>query len=355
VTFATAFGYVYGGMYGDVSSIGTLKAFGIIVQLTFAGIFVLYLDEMMQKGYGIGSGISLFIAVNICENIVWRAISPVTIKTEGGIEFEGAIVAAIHLFATKSNKMQALFTAFFRQSAPNLNNLCATVFIFLVVIYFQGFRYDVKLRSQHTRGAQQNFPIKLFYLSNTPIILQTALVSNLHGLSHILFQRFRGNAFIRFFGVWKEYDQMSGGPRLVGGLAYYLVPPQSLDELIYDPGHFCVYIIFICASCALFSKLWLDISGRGPKDVCKQLLEAKLYMAERRKDSMIPVLEKWIPIAAIFGGICIGLLSVTADLLGAIGSGTGILLVVNIIYGYIEHFEQENKQNPNKIKANVDF
>jgi len=90
VTFGTAFGYVYSGMYGDIASIGTIKAFGIVIQLTLAGIFVLYLDEIMQKGWGIGSGISLFIAVNICENIVWGAISPVTIKTESGIEFEGA-------------------------------------------------------------------------------------------------------------------------------------------------------------------------------------------------------------------------------------------------------------------------
>lgn len=95
--------------------------------------------------------------------------------------------------------------------------------------------------------------------------------------------------FIRFLGVWQEHDQRSGGPRLIGGLAYYLVPPQSLDELIYDPGHFIIFMLFICCSTALFSKLWLDISGRGPKDVCKQLLDAKMYMAQRKNDSMIPV------------------------------------------------------------------
>ena len=31
-----------------------------------------------------GSGISLFIAVNISEAIVWRALSPITMKTEYG-------------------------------------------------------------------------------------------------------------------------------------------------------------------------------------------------------------------------------------------------------------------------------
>jgi protein transport protein SEC61 subunit alpha len=38
--------------------------------------------------------------------------------------------------------------------------------------------------------------------------------------------------------------------------------------------------------------------------------------------------------------MCIGLLSVFADFLGAIGSGTGILLAVTIIYQYYEMFEK---------------
>ena len=41
---------------------------------------MIVLDEMMQKGYGIGSGISLFIAANACENVVWKAFAPVSIQ-----------------------------------------------------------------------------------------------------------------------------------------------------------------------------------------------------------------------------------------------------------------------------------
>lgn len=43
-----------------------------------------------------------------------------------------------------------------------------------------------------------------------------------------------------------------------------------------------------------------------------------------------------IPTAAAFGGAIIGVLSVGADLLGALGSGTSILLAVTIIYSYFE-------------------
>lgn len=47
-------------------------------------------------------------------------------------------------------------------------------------------------------------------------------------------------------------------------------------------------------------------------------------------------LNRYIPIAATFGGLCIGALSIVADFVGVIGSGTGILLAVNIVYGYFE-------------------
>ncbi len=48
------------------------------------------------------------------------------------------------------------------------------------------------------------------------------------------------------------------------------------------------------------------------------------------------MLNKLIPTAAMLGGIIIGLLTVLADLLNAMGSSTGILLSVSILYGYYE-------------------
>ena len=53
-------------MYGDVSQLGMINSILIVMQLSIAGLIVILLDELLQKGYGIGSGISLFIATNIC-------------------------------------------------------------------------------------------------------------------------------------------------------------------------------------------------------------------------------------------------------------------------------------------------
>lgn len=92
------------------------------------------LDDMMQKGYGLGSGISLFIATNICEHIIWKSFSPLTISSEHGTEFEGSIVNFVHLMITQP-KLSSLYVAFNRSSAPNLNNLLATIVITFVIIY----------------------------------------------------------------------------------------------------------------------------------------------------------------------------------------------------------------------------
>jgi len=95
-------------MYGPVSELGLVRSILIITQLFLAGFMVLMLDELLQKGYGLGSGISLFIATNICETILWKLFSPVTIRTDQGTEFEGAIIALFHFMLTKPNKLYGL-------------------------------------------------------------------------------------------------------------------------------------------------------------------------------------------------------------------------------------------------------
>nr|XP_023404680.1 protein transport protein Sec61 subunit alpha isoform X1 [Loxodonta africana] len=262
-----------------------------------------------------------------------------------GTEFEGAVIALFHLLATRTDKVRALREAFYRQNLPNLMNLIATVFVFAVVIYFQGFRVDLPIKSARYRGQYSSYPIKLFYTSNIPIILQSALVSNLYVISQMLSVRFSGNFLVNLLGQWA--DVSGGGPARsypVGGLCYYLSPPESMGAIFEDPVHVVVYIIFMLGSCAFFSKTWIEVSGSSAKDVAKQLKEQQMVMRGHRDTSMVHELNRYIPTAAAFGGLCIGALSVLADFLGAIGSGTGILLAVTIIYQYFEIFVKEQAE-----------
>lgn len=340
ITTGQAIAYVMSGMYGDVRDLGVFKSGLLVVQLFFAGVLVICMDELLQKGYGLGSGISLFIATNICESIVWKAFSPSTVNAGRGPEFEGALIALVHLLVTRQSKTAALREAFYRQNLPNLMNLLATVLVFLVVIYFQGFRVDLQIRSKKVRGHQGSYPIRLFYTSNMPIILESALVSNLYFISQLLWKRFSSNFLVQLLGKWEEAP--GAGPshlKPIGGMVYYMSPPQSLSDVAANPFHAAIYLAFMLTACALFSKTWIEVSGQSASDVARGLSQQGMFMVGHREGSLKRELNRYIPTAAAFGGMCIGALSVFADFLGAIGSGTGILLASTIIYQYFEQLD----------------
>ena len=133
IGFFEAIVYVWTGIYGDVATIGAVNCVLIVAQLTMAAALVTMLDEILSNGYGIGSAISLFIATNVCEEVVWKAFSPMSL----GNEYEGALINFVYLLISKSNKLSAIQQAFYRDFAPNINNLLATVFVFLLVNFFQ--------------------------------------------------------------------------------------------------------------------------------------------------------------------------------------------------------------------------
>ena len=91
ITIGSAVAYVLSGMYGNMNDLGVGNAILIIVQLFFAGIIIICLDELLQKGYGLGSGISLFIATNI-----WY-VSQVMVKNTVPLSASCCMLWAKHL------------------------------------------------------------------------------------------------------------------------------------------------------------------------------------------------------------------------------------------------------------------
>eukprot|EP00834_Sanchytrium_tribonematis_P008039 NODE_839_length_3588_cov_1.240183.p1 type:complete len:447 gc:universal NODE_839_length_3588_cov_1.240183:332-1672(+) len=318
LTFGQAFASVMSGIYGKPSDLGAGIVILLILQLFIAGVIVILLDELLSKGYGLGSGISLFIATNVCETVIWKAFSPTTINSGKGPEFEGAITAFFHLILTRDDKYRAIQEALYRQHLPNLTNIAATILVFALVIYLQGFRVEIPVKSNKMRGQQGSYPIKLFYTSNMPIMLEQALVSNIFMISQMLFNRFPEHWIIRLIGVWdaNEFNQLAP----VSGIAYYLTPPHNLKSVWNDPIHFALHLVFMLYICAAFSKAWIEVSGSSPRDVARQLKEQQLVMRGHREESLYKELKKIIPTAAALGGLCIGLLSVFADLIGTLHS-----------------------------------
>ncbi|MDR2720184.1 MAG: preprotein translocase subunit SecY, partial [Nitrososphaerota archaeon] len=73
LTAVQAGAYILSGMYGP--NLGVPIIIAILLQLVAAGIIVMLLDELLQKGWGLGSGISLFIMAGVAQQILWSMFS----------------------------------------------------------------------------------------------------------------------------------------------------------------------------------------------------------------------------------------------------------------------------------------
>lgn len=90
---------------------------------------------------------------------------------------------------------------------------------------------------------------------------------------------------------WTVQDVGGGGPARsypIGGLCYYLSPPETFQHVLEDPIHAVLYIIFMLGSCAFFSKTWIDVSGSSAKDV-----RIGRSTASTTNAILLPVLLNW--------------------------------------------------------------
>lgn len=176
------------GNYGDLEELGAFRGLMIVIQLVLASILVIYLDEMLSKGgYGLVSAISLFIATNFCEDFLWKSFSFVKNRDE----YIGAFVAFFSYLKNQPNKLNAIRQGFLREGMTNLNNVLITVMIFLLVNFFQGFQVNVSIHDKRIQGHVDSYGVKLFYTSNTPIIIQSTFVSNLLFISRVIYNNFK--------------------------------------------------------------------------------------------------------------------------------------------------------------------
>ena len=335
---------VFTGLYGNPAQLGAVRCGLLVLQIVFSSTVTLLLDELLQKGYGLGSGINLFVAANVCQSIFWNVLSFKTISTYRGDEYEGALISLFHLIMSRGDKARALKDAFYRSDLTNFMQVVATLVTFGAVIYLQGFRIELPVKSNRLRGQRGNYPIKLFYTSAMPVMLQSALFTNALLFSHGLFHFFSNNILVRILGVWSPVavDAIQLVP--TGGVAYFLTAPRSLTAAIFDPIHTVVYAVLSVIVCVYLSNLWVDVSGSSPRDVAKTLKDQQLTIAGFRDASMFKELKRVIPVASSLGGAILAVVAVGGDIVGAIGTGAGILMTVMIIFQYFEMFVQEQME-----------
>jgi preprotein translocase subunit SecY len=302
---------------GAIAAIGPQYIWILILQMTIGGILIIFLDEVVSK-WGFGSGVGLFIAAGVSQEIIVGSFNVLSSPTQPGVP-AGKIPAFIYSLTTGTPSFDYLLPVF------------AVIIVFLVVVYAESMRIEIPLSSGRVKGARGKYPLRFIYASNMPVILASALLLNVQLFANI-FQKIG----------YPILGTISNG-QAVSGLAYLLTPPRSLDMLITEPLHVLVYGIVFIAICILFAVLWVELSNIGPKAVAKQLHQMGMqipgFRSSRRQFEKI--LQKYIPAITVLGGAFVGLLAFGADLTGALGGGTGVLLTVGIVYRLYEEIAQE--------------
>ncbi len=346
LTGVQAAAYLIGGVYNYTDASGVLHSPDLItsiiifVQLLCAGVLLILLDEMLQKGWGIGSGISLFILAGVAQGIMWDSFGLTASMADG--KSYGAFIALGQTILGGEN----LFNAFFRYDSsgallnyPTMLGFITTVIVFIIVIYIEGVRVELPVSHANYRGFRGKYPIKLLYVSNLPVIFASALFANVLVFAQILSSQpwGRGNFWISLLGTFGS----DGAP--TGGLAYYVTAPRSLGQVAADPIRALVFVGIMVTFAIIFSITWLEVGGLGPSTVAKQLVDSGMQIPGFRRSgrSIEMILKRYIPVVTILGGAIIGLIASVAEFFGVFGTGMGILLAVGILYQYYQLLVQE--------------
>jgi preprotein translocase SecY subunit len=330
--------YIISGVYGTITS---TQAVLIFLQLLAAGFVIMMLDELVQKGWGIGSGISLFIVAGITQNIWWMSFSPFAVGEDG--RAFGALIAMFQGIFGGMN----IRSWFYRPGLPDMIGFFTTLLVFAFVVYVEGMRVEIPISHSSYRGYRSRMPIKLLYVSNIPVILAYAMFANFQLIGQFVWNRWNQNNSNFILNMFGMYNQTERGTIPIGGLSYYVTSPGSLSGVMADPGKAFIYLLIVVGFCVIFSVTWLEIGGLGADQMADQLLQSGMQISgfRRSKRPLEMLLNRYIPTITIIGGMIIGFLAAFSEFFGVFGSGMGALLAVSILYQYYQTMVQEQVED----------
>ena len=336
--------YLIGGQFGNLADIGLVGAVLIFLQLVFAGMVIILLDEVLQKGWGLGSGVSLFIATGVAGQIFWNSFSFIT--GSDGLA-RGAVIALIQALV----EGRPLSDVFVRPAQMgSMVGLITTIVIFVIVVWFESTKVEIPLQYAGYRGFKGKYPMKLLYVSTIPIILVQALNANFLFIGQLIAgpaSGLRGRGFdfwINLIGIFQIPENGATGQLIpVSGLLYLITPPLGLASVLGDPLHAVLYLFINILFCVGLGRVWVSVSGIAPKDIARQILDSGMQVPGFRRSEKIieKILKRYIPTLVVLNGIIIAMLSFGADSFGALTSGTGLLIAIGIVHQYAETISKE--------------
>ncbi|MEM4662596.1 MAG: hypothetical protein QXM75_01075 [Candidatus Diapherotrites archaeon] len=348
VLFCFFEGFIYpvsGFIKGDVLLIG--------LQITLGSIIIFYLDDLVGK-YGVGSGISLFIAGGVSSHLFLELFRPQVPGMQAGL----------------------VWRLIYTPNIIDVVSLIVMLIMFLLIIYANAMYINIPITVGHG-GLGGRFPVRLLYVSVLPVIFASALFANISLLTAF----FKDTPIVGDVGrilTWATgqpvTEQLLPTSNYEGWIKIkdmrvrnlileiaYQVPANGLGVLLQEQYLLKIlqgilFLIIFCITCVAFGKLWITIGGQSPEDIAEQLESSGMYIPGFRRDSRITVkiLERYIPTIVVLGSIFIALMSAIGDMsLGDLTSGTGILLTVSIIENLYQQLTRLKLQDMHPILKRI--
>lgn len=307
----------------------------VIFQLILGGLAIMLMDEVSTK-WGFGSGVSMFILAGVA----WRLFA-------GLFQFIGP--SGENCLLDFSNTPCAGKVLVIIQSlingAPTELMLAAltigiTAIIFLAVTWAQSLKVEIPLSYDRLRGFNIKWPLAFFYASNLPVILVAALLAN-----------------IQLFGTllenWLKHPTILGGfssGTPISGLAYWLGSSNIVEAIVRGSiktsqfFQFFTHLIFFMTFSAIFAVFWVKTASMDEASQAKKIMASGLQIPGFRKDQRVleSILGRYVLPLTIMGGLAVGLLASITDSLGALTSGTAILLAIMIAYQFYQNIAQQH-------------
>ncbi len=328
--------YVFmGGLAPAPDLVGTssyliLQLF-LVVQLCLGGLLVLFMDDLVSK-WGFGSGLSLFIVAGVASSIFIQAFSPLTRAGTFAFGTGQAPIGQVWVF------FQSLFSGNPTSAILAMSAILATIVVFVVSVYAQAMKVEIPLSFGRIRGHGIRWPLKFIYTSNIPVILVAALIANIQ-----LWARLLDNWGKPILGTFI-------GNQPASGLVLFINSPNIVQNLItgsfrgMDLVSTLVYGALMIGGSVLFSIFWVQTANMDAASQAKNIMASGLQIPGFRRDERVleQILNRYIFPLTVMGAIAVGFLAASADILGALSRGTGILLSVMIVYKLYEDIAQQH-------------
>jgi preprotein translocase subunit SecY len=355
----------------------------IVLQLFMGSYLVFLLDELVSK-WGIGSGISLFIAAGVAQSTFVGTLSPLASGPGAyGLQNPPAGTLPMIFYWLRTATYSDLVTRNGFESillgdqfhANPVIALVSSIIVFLIVAFAESSKLELPLTHGKVRGHRGKYPIRLVYASNIPVILMAALLANLNMFTLLFWSHpiISTVPILGANGMWSIAPWLGsyevGSTTASDGFAWYASMVQGaqswllpiLDQTGDGFGHslwqiilhMFTYVFFMTVGSMVFAKFWIETTNMSAKDVAKQIERTGMQIPGFRKNPVVleRILERYIPPVTLFSGAFVGLLAAGADLLGTVGNatGTGLLLAVGIILRTYEQIQKEQAMEMHPI------